>query len=162
MLFRSVHRVEVILGKLVPYLGIGMFDVTVAVLLGMYVFHVPFRGNPALLAGMAMLFLIGSMSLGIFISAVLRTQMMATQVAMLATYLPSVLLSGLMFDLNSMPWALRMISAVVPARYFISVLRGVFLKDIGLGVLWGQGLAMILYATIGLTLAVRAFRKEIE
>ena len=156
-----VHPAEVILGKLLPYLGIGVIDVTAVVLIGLFVFDVPFRGSPFLLAGMAVLFLVGSLGLGIFISTVLKSQLLATQLAMLATYLPSVLLSGLMFDLSGMPWILRVVSTVVPARYFITVLRGVFLKNVGLAVLWGQGLAMILYAVIGLTLAVRSFRKEI-
>ncbi len=156
-----VHPAEVILGKLLPYLGIGLFDVTAAILIGMFVFDVPFRGSPLLLGAMATLFLVGSLGLGIYISAVLRSQLLATQVAMLATFLPSVLLSGLMFDLNGMPLVLRVISLAVPARYFITVLRGVFLKDVGLAVLWGQGLAMVFYAVIGLALAIRAFRKEI-
>lgn len=157
-----VHRAEVILGKLVPYLGIGLIDVTAAILIGMYVFGVPFRGNPLLLAVMATLFLVGSLGLGIFISAQLRSQLLATQVAMIGTFLPSLLLSGLMFDINMMPLPLRLLSMVVPARYFITVMRGIFLKDIGVPVLWGQGLAMVLYAVVGLGLAVRAFRKEIE
>ena len=97
----------------------------------------------------------------VFISAALKTQLLATQLAMLATYLPSVLLSGLIFDLSSMPWALRAISTVVPARYFVVVLRGIFLKGVGLDVLWGQGLAMVAYAILGLGLAVNAFRKQI-
>jgi ABC-2 type transport system permease protein len=156
-----VHRLEVIGGKLIPYLGIGLIDVTAAVALGLLVFHVPFRGNPFLLFGMATLFLVGSLGLGIFISAALKSQLLATQLAMLATYLPSVLLSGLMFDIQGMPWALRAISTLVPARYFVVVLRGVFLKDVGLDVLWRPGLAMILYAVAGLGLAVHAFRKEI-
>ncbi|MHB1094723.1 MAG: ABC transporter permease [Gemmatimonadaceae bacterium] len=157
-----VHRAEVILGKLVPYLGIGLVDVLAAILIGMFVFDVPFRGNPFLLTIMTTMFLVGSLGLGIFISAVLRSQLLATQVAMIATFLPSLLLSGLMFDLNMMPPVLRGISALVPARYFITVMRGIFLKDVGVPVLWGQGLAMVLYAVVGLGLAVRAFRKEIE
>ena len=157
-----VHRAEVILGKLVPYIGIGLVDLLGVVLLGMFVFGVPFRGNPFLLFVMALLFLIGSLGLGIFISATMRSQLLATQLAMISTFLPSLLLSGLMFDLNSMPVVLQAISTVVPARYFITVMRGIFLKDVGLSVLWGQGMAMVLYATIGLTLAVRAFRKELE
>jgi ABC-2 type transport system permease protein len=156
-----VHRVEVIFGKLVPYLAIGLIDVTAAVLIGMFVFGVPFRGNPLLLFVMATLFLIGSLGLGIWISAAVKSQLLATQTAMLATYLPSLILSGLMFDIASMPIVLRMISTVVPARYFIVVLRGIFLKGVGLDVLWIQGLAMVLFATAGLTLAVGSFRKEI-
>jgi len=157
-----VHRAEVILGKLVPYLGIGLVDVLAAILIGMFVFDVPFRGNPLLLAIMTTMFLVGSLGLGIFISAVLRSQLLATQVAMIATFLPALLLSGLMFDLNMMPPVLQGISALVPARYFITVMRGIFLKDVGIPVLWGQGLAMVAYAVLGLGLAIRAFRKEIE
>jgi ABC-2 type transport system permease protein len=156
-----VHPLEVIAGKLLPYLGIGLIDVSVAVAIGMLVFGVPFRGDAALLLVMAILFLFGSLGLGIFISAALKSQLLATQLAMLATYLPSVLLSGLMFEIAAMPLPLRIISTVVPARYFVVVLRGVFLKGIGLGILWPQGLAMVAYAVIGLSLAVRAFKKEI-
>jgi ABC-2 type transport system permease protein len=156
-----VARVEVVLGKLLPYLAIGMIDVTAVTLLGIGFFDVPFRGDVLLFALMAMLFLLGSLGLGIFISAAVKSQLLATQMAMLATYLPSVLLSGLIFDLRSMPIALQLISRVVPARYFVVVLRGLFLKGVGLAVLWPQGLAMLLYAVIGLTLATRAFRKEI-
>ncbi len=157
-----VHRAEVILGKLLPYLGIGLIDVLAAILLGMFVFDVPFRGNPFLLTIMATMFLIGSLGLGIFISAVLRSQLLATQIAMIGTFLPSLLLSGLLFDLTMMPRGLQVVSLLVPARYFITVMRGIFLKDVGIPVLYGQGLAMVLYAVIGLTLAIRAFRKEIE
>lgn len=156
-----VHRLEVICGKLLPYLAIGLVDVIVAVLIGIHVFAVPFRGSPLLLAGMATLFLLGSLGLGIFISAALKSQLLATQTAMLVTFLPSLLLSGLIFDIASMPWALRAVSTAVPARYFVVVLRGVFLKGVGVDVLWRQGFAMIVYAVLGLGLAVRAFRKEI-
>jgi drug efflux transport system permease protein len=156
-----VHRVEVIGGKMLPYLAIGLVDVTAAVLIGVYLFRVPFRGNPLLLAGMATLFLLGSLGLGIFISAALKSQLLATQLAMLLTFIPSLLLSGLIFDIASMPLPLRVISLAVPARYFVVVLRGIFLKGVGVAVLWRQGFAMIVYAALGVGLAVRAFRKEI-
>ena len=156
-----VHRAEVILGKLLPYLAIGMIDVVAAITIGMVVFEVPFRGSPVLLFVMSMLFVLGTLGLGIFISAALKSQLMATQTAMLATYLPSLILSGLMFDINGMPFVLRMVSYVVPAKYFIVVLRGIFLKGVGLSVLWPQGLAMVAFASLGLALAVRAFHKEI-
>jgi len=156
-----VHPVEVIIGKLVPYFVIGLFDVAVAIFIGLTVFKVPFRGNPVILLGTTSLFLLGALGLGIFISAAIKNQLLATQVAMLATYLPSLLLSGLMFDIASMPRALAAITTIVPARYFIVVLRGVFLKGVGPAVLWPQALGMLLFAVIGLSLAVRAFRKEI-
>lgn len=155
-----VHRVEVIVGKLLPYLAIGLVDVLLAVGMGMLVFAVPLRGNPLWLLGTSFFFLLGSLGLGIFISAAVKSQLLATQTAMIATYLPSLLLSGLMFDIASMPLPLRIISYVVPARYFIVVTRGIFLKGVGPEVLWPQGLGMIVFAGLGLTLAVRAFRKE--
>ena len=156
-----VRRVEVILGKLLPYLGIGLVDTAAAILIGMVVFQVPFRGNPLLLFALATLFLIGSLGLGIFISASFKSQLLATQTSLLVTYLPSLLLSGLIFDLASMPFVLRLISYVVPARYFIVVLRGLFLKGVGIEVLWVQGALMLAFAVAGLGLAVRSFKKEL-
>lgn len=156
-----VSRLDVILGKMLPYLGIGLIDVTAAVLLGMFVFHVPFRGNPLLLAVMAMLFLLGSLGLGIFISAAVKSQLLATQTAMVVTFLPSTILSGAIFDIASMPLALRALSVVIPARYFIVALRGVMLKGIGLQELAAQAVAMLAFAVVGVGLAVRTFRKEI-
>ena len=156
-----VHRVEVIFGKLAPYLAIGLVDVGVAVLVGRLVFGVPFRGSALWLLGTTFFFLLGTLGLGIFISAAVKSQLLATQTAMIATFLPSLLLSGLMFDIANMPFVLRMITHVVPARYFIVVTRGLFLKGVGPHVLWIQGVGMIVFAAVGLTLAVRAFRKEI-
>jgi ABC-2 type transport system permease protein len=155
-----VHRAEVIFGKLLPYLGIGLVDVCVAVALGIIIFDVPFRGSPLLVLGHAFFFLLGALGLGIFISAAVKSQLLATQTAMIATYMPSLLLAGLMFDIAAMPLVLRLVSHLVPARYFIAVTRGVFLKGVGLDVLWPHGLGMVLFALIGLGLAVRVFRKE--
>jgi ABC-2 type transport system permease protein len=156
-----VARVEVILGKLVPYLGIGLFDVAITVAAGMLIFDTPLRGNPLLLAAMSFLFLTGALGLGIFISAAVKSQVLATQVAMIATYIPAVLLSGFIYDIASMPVVLRTLTLLVPARYFIAVTRGIFLKGVGIGVLWPDALLMIAFAGLGLGLAVRVFRKEI-
>jgi ABC-2 type transport system permease protein len=157
-----VTRYEVVLGKLIPYLAIGFVDVTLTSVLGVMIFHVPFRGDVLLLAVLSFLFLIGAQGLGIFISAVARTQLMATQLAMLATYLPAFLLSGFMFSLDVMPPALRAISYAIPARYFLVVTRGIFLKGVGIEVLALQAVLMVVFAVVGLALAVRAFRKELD
>jgi ABC-2 type transport system permease protein len=156
-----VHRFEVVLGKLLPYLAIGILDVGVTIGAGMLVFGVPLRGSIILLGGMTILFLIGALGLGIFISAALRSQVLATQVAMVATYLPALLLSGFLFDIASMPLPLRILTYIIPAKYYIVVTRGVFLKGVGLEVLWPQALSMVLFAAIGLGLAGAAFRKRI-
>mgnify|MGYP002623561278 CR=1 FL=1 len=157
-----VGRTEVVLGKLLPYLGIGVFDVTLAVVAGIVLFGTPLNGSVVLLGVMTVLFLVGALGLGIVISAVVKSQVLATQVAMVATYLPALLLSGFMFDIASMPVVLRGVTYLVPARYFITVTRGIFLKGVGVSVLWPQALLMILFAAVGVALATRAFRKELE
>ena len=156
-----VHRLEVVLGKLAPYIAIGLFDVAVASLAGVLLFGVPFRGNLLLLAALTLLFLIGALGLGIFISAALRSQVLAMQVALVVTYLPALLLSGFLFDIASMPAVLQAVTYAVPARYFVAVTRGVFLKGVGLDALWLQAVSMLVFATTGLGLAAVAFRKEI-
>lgn len=157
-----VHRFEVVLGKLLPYVVIGLIDVAVAVLAGILIFQVPFHGSILLLAGMTLLFLIGALGFGIFISAVVKSQVLATQAAMLTTFLPAILLSGFLFDIANMPWLLRAITYAVPARYFIAVTRGILLKGVGVEVMWVQGLSMIIFATVGLGLATIIFRKRLE
>ncbi len=157
-----VSRLEVVLGKLLPYLVIGILDVSLAVVAGMLLFGTPLNGSVLLLGVMTVLFLVGALGLGIVISAVVKSQVLATQVAMVATYLPALLLSGFMFDIASMPVVLQGITYLVPARYFITVTRGIFLKGVGISVLWPQALLMLLFAVAGVALATRAFRKELE
>ena len=156
-----VGRLEVVLGKLAPYVAIGLFDVALAVISGIVIFGVPLRGNVLLLAGFTLIFLIGALSFGIFISATLKSQVLATQAAMLATYLPALLLSGFMFSIASMPLALQAVTYAVPARYYIVITRGIFLKNVGLDVLWVQGVALVAFASLGLVLATRMFKKEL-
>jgi ABC-2 type transport system permease protein len=157
-----VSRLEVVLGKLIPYMGIGFIDVAITCLLGVFMFQVPLRGDPILLAVLSFLFLVGAFGLGIWISAVVKSQLLATQMAMLVSYLPAFLLSGFMFSIDAMPVPLRILSHLVPARYFLVVTRGIFLKGVGLDVLLWPALSMILFAVVGLALAVHAFRKELD
>jgi ABC-2 type transport system permease protein len=156
-----VHPVEVVLGKLLPYIGIGMIDVLVTGFIGDVIFAVPFRGSFPFFVGASFFFLLGALGIGLAISAVTKSQMLAIQVAMVATYLPSFLLSGFMFDVANMPKALQVIALFVPARYFITAVRGIFLKGVGPHVLWPYGLGMVLFGIAGLALATRAFRKEL-
>ena len=156
-----VGRLEVIVGKLLPYLLIGLFDVALTVVAGRIIFGTPLNGSVVLLGFMTLLFLVGALALGIFISAAVKSQVLATQIAMVATYLPAVLLSGFLFDIASMPAALKGVTYLIPARYFVTVTRGIFLKGVGMEVLWPQAVFMAVYAAIGLALATRAFRKEL-
>jgi ABC-2 type transport system permease protein len=157
-----VGRLDVVLGKLLPYLAIGLFDVAVTVVAGMLIFGTPMNGSVLYLTILTMLFLVGALGLGIFISAAVKSQVLATQIAMVATYLPAVLLSGFMFDIASMPRFLQGVTFLIPARYFVTVTRGIFLKGVGPAVLWPQAVAMLIYAVVGLGLATRAFKKELD
>jgi ABC-2 type transport system permease protein len=157
-----VGRLEVILGKLLPYVGIGLFDMALVVGAGILIFDTPFNGHVFYLTVLSLLFLVGALGLGVFISAAVKSQMLATQVAMVATYLPALLLSGFLFDIASMPKVLQAFTFLVPARYFVTVTRGIMLKGVGPSVLWPEALMMLAYATLGVALAVRAFRKELQ
>ncbi len=156
-----VTRSEVVLGKLLPYVGIGLVDVAVATAIGVFLFGVPLRGSIVLLGVLSTFFLVGALGLGMFISAAARSQLLASQMAMLSTFLPAYLLSGFMFSIAVMPAPLRAITYLVPARYFLVVTRGIFLKGVGLEVLYAQAALMVLFAAAGLALAVRAFKKEL-
>jgi ABC-2 type transport system permease protein len=157
-----VRRGEVVLGKLLPYVAIGLVDVVAVTVIGVVLFDVPFRGSPILLMMLSLAFLIGALGLGMFISAVARSQLLATQMAMITTFLPAFLLSGFMFAIDVMPTPLQAVTYLIPARYFLVVTRGIFLKGVGVEVLRVQGLLMIAFAVLGLFAATRVFRKEIQ
>lgn len=156
-----VGRLEVVLGKLLPYLLIGLFDVAVTVAAGRLIFGTPLNGSVLLLSVLTLLFLLGALGVGIFVSAAVKSQVLATQIAMIATYLPAVLLSGFLYDIASMPALLRAVTFLVPARYYIVVTRGIFLKGVGVDTLWPQALYMLGFAVLGLGAASLVFRKEL-
>lgn len=152
---------ELILGKLLPYFTIGMFDVLLAVLLGEFLFRVPLRGNPALIFGLAAVFLAGTLSLGMLISIGTKNQLLASQMAMILTFLPAFLLSGFAYPIRSMPMALQYITYLIPAKYFVTLLKGIYLKGVGLGVLWIEGAFLTVFAALMLVLANRKFKKKL-
>ncbi len=152
---------ELILGKLVPYFAIGMLDMLLSVLAGRYLFSVPIRGSVLLLFGVSAVYLIGALSLGILISCRAKNQLLASQAAFVATFLPAFLLSGFMFDIGNMPRALQFITYLIPARYFVTFLRGLYLKGSGLALLWPECLLMAAFGFLMLGLAVRSFHKRL-
>jgi ABC-2 type transport system permease protein len=149
---------EIILGKMLPYFAIGLVDLGIATLTGMLLFGVPFRGSPALLLFLSSVFMIGALSMGVAISAATRNQLLASQMAMITTFLPGFLLSGLLFDLDNLPAAVRVISHLVPARYFVRILKGVYLKGVGLEFLLGDAVFLVCFAVLVL-LATRSLLK---
>lgn len=151
---------ELILGKLLPYFGIGMLDMLVAVLMGEFLFQVPLRGDVALLFGMAAVFLAGALSLGMLISIVTKTQLLASQLAMVVTFLPAFLLSGFMYDISNMPKAIQAITHVVPARYFVSLLKGIYLKGIGLELLMSEAGLLAVFGLLVFLVSNLTFKKK--
>jgi ABC-2 type transport system permease protein len=152
---------ELIIGKFSPYFAIGLFDLTIAVGMGQFMFHVPFRGNLILLFAVSALFLCGALMLGMFISSVAKNQLMASQMAMLATFLPGFLLSGFAYPINNMPAVIRAITYAVPARYFIRILRGIYLKGVGIRVFWPDVLFLIMFTVIMVALASARFKRKV-
>ena len=131
-----IQTEELILGKMIPYFLIGFLDVLLSVVMGTQLFQVPFRGNPLILFGLSGLFLIGGLSLGLLYSILVKNQLLAYQLALLTSFLPAFLLSDLAFPISGMPRAVQLFTTIVPARYFVTILRAIFLKGVGLEILW--------------------------
>ena len=153
---------ELILGKLLPYFTIGMVDVLLAVLMGRFVFKVPLRGSVTLLFIMAAIFLAGALSMGILISITTKSQLLASQMAMVLTFLPAFLLSGFAFAIANMPRPLQILSYLIPARYFITLLKGIFLKGTGLRILGLEAILLTLFGAVMVALANLRFKKKLE
>lgn len=152
---------EMIVGKLLPYIVIGFIDMALVVLSGIFVFMVPFRGSVWVLLLGSAIFLTGTLGWGLFISANAKNQLESSQMVVLSAFLPSFLLSGFIYPIENMPLALQAITLIIPARYFIEILKGVFLKGVGIGVLWPQFVFLTVYALVVLRLAAQRFSKRI-
>lgn len=152
---------ELMVGKLLPNLVVGLIDLAMVMGVGILVFGVPFRGSYLVLFVVALIFLIGTLSWGLFISVISKTQLQASMLAMITVFLPSFLLSGFIYPIENMPVALQVITFIVPARYFVEVLKGLFLQGVGLDVLWPQILPLLAYALLVLNLARKKFTKRL-
>lgn len=142
---------EILLGKIIPYFLLGMSGMGLSLTLGVVLFHVPIRGSLWLLIALSALFMLASLGLGLMISTITRMQFVAAQVSILAGFLPAFFLSGLLFDLQSTPRFIQVISYIVPARYFVDISHTSFLAgDIG-AVLWPAATALACMATFLLT-----------
>jgi ABC-2 type transport system permease protein len=156
-----VTEAELVVGKLMPYFALGMVDILLSVGAGALLFQVPLRGSAALLFGMSAIFLVGALALGMLFSIVAKTQLLATQLAMIMTFIPGFLLSGFVFPIWSMPRPIQAATRLVPARYFVSLLRGIYLKGVGIRVLAGEIALLVLFSAAILWIAVRTFRKTL-
>ena len=118
---------EILLGKTIPYFALGMTGLVLCLLGAKFLFHVPFRGSVTLLVGVSMLYLLVALAIGLLISSTVKSQFVASQIALLVTFLPAVMLSGFLFDLRSMPAVVRVITYILPARYYVALLQTIFL-----------------------------------
>jgi ABC-2 type transport system permease protein len=152
---------ELILGKMVPYFLIGFLDVLLSVAMGTQLFQVPLKGNPLILFALASLFLVGGLSLGLLYSILAKNQLLAYQLAMLTSFLPGFLLSDFTFPVSGMPPVIRVLTYLVPARYFVSILKGIFLKGVGIEILWIETAFLGVFGIAVFMIANRKLKKRL-
>jgi len=156
-----VTPLEVMLGKLVPYFTIGMFDVIVCALIAIYWFRVPFRGSFLTLVISSAMFMVVVLSLGFFVSVIAKSQLAASQIALLVAFLPAFLLSGFLYAIEQMPIVLQWITRILPARYYVSVLKKIFLKGTPTALLYADLVPLAVFTLVLALLATRAFHKRL-
>jgi len=161
LMVTPIRPIELMLGKTLPFALVGLVDTVVVVVAALLLFHIPFRGSALLLLGAACLFLMTTLGAGLFISTISRTQ----QQAMMTTFLffqPFFLLSGFAFPIRNMPEPIQYLTLLNPVRYFIEIVRGLFLKGSGVSVLWPQLLALAIFGAVILSLSAMRFRKRLD
>jgi ABC-2 type transport system permease protein len=157
-----VRKGELIVGKLFPYFFLGLLDLFLAVLMGEWVFQVPFRGSLTLLFLLSCVYILVALALGLTISTVARTQLLANQMAMVIGFLPTFLLSGFTFVIANMPIWLQIITYGIAPRYYVTTVKEIFLKGTDFSFLWTETLVLIGMAIAGLWVATRSFKKELR
>ncbi|MCE5286099.1 MAG: ABC transporter permease [Pelosinus sp.] len=151
---------ELMLGKIIPYIFVGYVQATLALIVGILVFDLPMQGSIGLLYGLTSLFIIASLTLGVLISTVSKTQMQAMQLSFFI-FMPSVLLSGFMFPRDAMPAFFYYLGDLLPLTFYLEIMRGIVLKGIGLNFLWSQVLSLVAFILATLAISVFKFQKKI-
>ncbi|MGZ3604779.1 MAG: ABC transporter permease [Thermodesulfobacteriota bacterium] len=157
-----IRKAELMIGKLFPYFFLGLLDLVLAVFMGKWVFQVPLRGSVGLLLALSCIYIFVALALGLTISTIARTQLLANQMAMITGFLPTFLLSGFTFSIGNMPTWLQIITYGIAPRYYVSILKDIFLKGVGFSFLWGETLALVGMAIAGFWVATRSFKKELK
>ena len=161
ILSTPLRPVEMVLGKMLAYFAVGLADAAIAVLVGLFLFQVPLRGSVLLLGASTCVFLFGALFWGIFVSAAARTQLQAYQMGVLSSFLPAFLLSGFVYSIGNMPRPIQVITRIVPARYFVTILKAIFLKGAGMRILWVELGFLTLYAAVVFLLATRKLNRKL-
>jgi ABC-2 type transport system permease protein len=161
LLSTPLRPAELVLGKMLAFFVVGILDMAVSIGAGLVIFHVPLRGSVLLLAATSCLFLFGALFWGIFISTVAKSQLLAYQMSMFTSFLPAFLLSGFVYAIESMPVVIQVITHVVPSRYFVTIIKGIFLKGVGLSVLWVDVVFLFVYAAVVFLVATRKLGQKL-
>ncbi len=161
LIVSPIRRWELLLGKIIPNLLVAYGQMTMALIVAHFVFDVPIRGSLPLLYGLALVFMMGTLGIGIFVSAAARTVPQAMQMAFL-TFLPSIYLSGLLFPIEGMPTGAQYLASIIPLTYFLRIVRGIILKGVGFGDLWPSLLPLLVFGVVIFSLAVIKFRKQLD
>ena len=157
-----VRKGELMVGKLFPYFFLGLVDLSLSVLMGKWVFQVPLRGSVALLFALSCIYILVALALGLTISTFARTQLLANQMSMVIGFLPTFLLSGFTFAIANMPTWLQIITYGIAPRYYVTIVKEIFLKGAGFSFLWRETLVLMAMAAAGLWVATRSFKKELR
>ena len=162
LLVSPLKPFQVIVGKVVPYIFLSVINAVVIIVLSIFVFQMPVQGSLFLLGAESILFIINALSLGILISTIAATQQTAMMVSLMGLMLPVILLSGFIFPINSMPFPLQVISNIIPAKWFIIILKGIMLKGVGLVYVWKETLILLLMTSFFITLSVKKYKIRLE
>ena len=162
LIVTPVRKLEIQTGKLIPYFVIGLMDTAICAGAAVWWFGVPFRGSWTVLFACSALFLVVVLSMGYLFSVTSKSQLGASQMALLTTLLPTFLLSGFIFPIDQMPIAVQWLTRILPARYYVSIMRSVFLKGTSARLLLGDILGLGIIATVLIVMATRAFHKRLE
>jgi len=162
LLVSPLRSIQIIAGKVMPYVALAFLNGVVILALGYFVFDMPVHGNIILLLSETLLYIIMALSLGIFISTVSPTQQVAMFVSMFALLLPTMLLSGFIFPVENMPWPLQWLSTIIPAKYFIILIKNIMIKGTGLLFIWKETLVLLLMTVIFIGLSIRNFKFRLE
>jgi ABC-2 type transport system permease protein len=161
LLSTALRPAEIALGKMSAYFALGLVDMTLTIVIGVAIFDVPQRGNYLFLIATGCLFLMGALFWGILISALTRSQLVAYQVAMLTSFLPAFLLSGFVFAIENMPIPVQVATHIFPTRYFVTILKGIFLRGVGMEVLYLEVVLLAIYAAIVFLIATRKLKQKV-
>jgi ABC-2 type transport system permease protein len=161
LLSTPVRPAELALGKIAAYFLLGATDMFTALTAGVFIFGVPIRGSVVFLIFTSCLFTFGALSWGVLLSALTRNQTMAFQLGMVSSFLPAFLLSGFVYSIENMPGVIQVITHIVPARYFVTILKGVCLKGAGMEILWTEVLFLFLYAGVVFLITTRTLRQKV-